>query len=80
MGYKIVPIASKINYHLQRRPDIQAVYYHGDYIMVIPRVMLAFPNKFHKDLIGCQLPDYFTCEKTLYLKTFSGKNDYGKAL
>ena len=80
LGYKLVPISSKINYHQQRRPDIQGVSYHGDFIMTVPKIILAFPNRYHKDLLGNQHPDYFTCEKNLYVKTFSQKNDYGKAL
>jgi len=80
LGYKLTPLSANINFRTQRRPDLQSVVYHGDYIMVVPKIMLAFPNRYHRDLLGIQLPDYFSCEKTLYEKTFSRKNDYGKAL
>ena len=33
-GYKIVPIASKINWKLQKRTDIVGIDYHGDFIIV----------------------------------------------
>ena len=80
LGYKLTPLSATINFRLQRRPDLQSVVYHGDYILVVPRIMLPFPNRYHRDLLGIQLPDYFTCEKILYEKTFSQKNNYGKAL
>jgi hypothetical protein len=70
LGYKIVPIATKINGILSRRPDIVGVDYHGEFVMVVPKRMYGFPNKSHRDLVGMQHPDYFTCEKTLYLKTY----------
>lgn len=70
MGYKLVPIATKVNGVLTRRPDILGVDYHGDFILVVPREMHGFPNRNHCDLGGRQHPDYFTCEKTLYLKTY----------
>ena len=78
LGYKLVPIASKINGRVQRRPDILGVDYHGDFIMVVPRIILPFSNRFHCDLNGIQHPNYFGCEQMLYQKTFSGKESYGK--
>jgi len=70
LGYKIVPIATKVNGVLTRRPDIVGVDYHGDFVLVVPKRMYGFPNKSHRDLLNMQHPDYFTCEKTLYLKTY----------
>ena len=78
LGYTINPLACKINFRFQRRPDIQAVNYHGDFVMVIPKIMLASRSIRHTDLGGRIHPDYFTCEQLLYEKTFSSKNDYGK--
>jgi hypothetical protein len=73
LGYKIVPIATRVNGTLTRRPDIVGVDYHGDFVMVVPKRMYGFPNKSHRDLNNYQHPDYFTCEKTLYLKTYGEK-------
>ena len=73
-GYKIIPIASKINWKLQKRTDIVGIDYHGDFIMVVPRKMYGFPIRSHRDFNGFQHPDYFTCEATLYGKTYI----YGK--
>ena len=70
LGYKIVPIATRVNGVLTRRPDIVGVDYHGEFVMVVPKRMYGFPNFTHRDLNGFQHPDYFTCEKTLYAKTF----------
>jgi len=73
-GYKIVPVATKVNGRLTRRPDIMGVDYRGRFIMVIPKRMYGFPLEAHKDLSGYTHPDYFSCEETLT----SRKMVYGK--
>ena len=70
LGCKIVPIATKVNYKLTRRPDILGVEKHGEFIMVIPKRLYAFPNASHRDLGNRPHPDYFTCEKILYKKLY----------
>lgn len=70
LGYKIVPIATKVNYRLTRRPDIVGVERHGEFVLVVPKRMYGFPIRAHRDLNGWQHPDYFTCEKTLFEKTY----------
>ena len=70
LGCKIVPIATKVNGKLTRRPDILGVERHGEFVMVIPRRIYGFPNKDYKDLGGRPHPDYFICEKTLYQKFY----------
>lgn len=68
LGCKIVPIATRVNGVLTRRPDIMGVDKHGEFIMVIPKRMYGFPNKSHTDLGGRPHPDYFECERILYAK------------
>ena len=70
LGYKVVPISTRINGIIERRADVEGVEKAGDFVMVVPRRMFGFPVRSHRDLLGSQHPDYFTCEKTLYAKTF----------
>lgn len=70
LGCKIVPIATKVNGTLGRRPDILGVEHHGEFVMVIPRRMYGFPNATHVDLGGRTHPDYFECERLLYSKFY----------
>lgn len=65
LGYKVVPISTRINGVIQRRADVMGVEKQGDFIMVIPRRMYGFPIQAHRDIFGCQHPDYFICEKVL---------------
>lgn len=74
MGYKILPVASKMNGRLCRRPDIKGVYYHGEFVMTIPERMYGFRSKRHRDLNGIEQPDYFYCEALLFRQTMH----YGK--
>lgn len=67
-GCKIVPVATRVNGSLGRRPDILGVEHHGEFVMVIPRRMYGFPNSNHKDLGGRIHPDFFRCEQLLYQK------------
>jgi hypothetical protein len=70
LGYKIVPLTTRINNILTRRPDVMRVEKHGDFIMVIPKRMYGFPIASYRDLLGLQQPDYFTCEKVLLKKHY----------
>lgn len=71
LGYEIVPISTRINGVIERRADVEGVDKGGDFVMVVPRRMFGFPVRAHRDLLGCQHPDYFTCEKAL-LKHYYG--------
>ena len=71
LGYKIVPLTSRINNILTRRPDVMRLEKHGDFIMVIPRRMYGFPIASYTDLNGFRQPDYFTCEKILLKKHYA---------
>lgn len=67
-GCVISPLSTKVNGVLTRRPDIMKVERHGDFIMVIPRNMYAFPNSSHRDLGGRPMWDYFKCEQYFLIK------------
>jgi len=70
LGCKIVPIATRVNNKLTRRPDILGVERHGEFVMTIPRRMYGFPSQSHTDLGGRQHPDFFSCEITIYNKFY----------
>jgi hypothetical protein len=72
LGYKVVPISTRINGIIQRRADVEGVDKGGDFVMVVPRRMFGFPVRSHRDILGTQHPDYFTCEKAL-LRHYYGK-------
>jgi hypothetical protein len=72
LGYEIVPISTRINGIIERRADVEGVEKAGDFVMVVPRRMFGFPVRSHRDLLGSQHPDYFTCEKVL-LRHYYGK-------
>ena len=61
-GCKIVPVATRVNGILTRRPDILGVDYHGTYVMCIPKKMYGFPNRSYRDLGGRPMMDYFRAE------------------
>jgi hypothetical protein len=71
LGYKIVPITSRINGMFERRADVMGVEKHGEFVMVIPKRMYGFPIKAYRDFIGAQHPDYFECEKVLIWKHYA---------
>jgi hypothetical protein len=66
----MVPIATKINWILQRRSDIMGVDNHGEFVMVVPKRIYGFPIRSYRDFNNWQHPDYFVCEKILYEKKF----------
>lgn len=69
-GYKIVPVMSRVNWNLTRRPDILAVEKHGQWVMTIPKRMYSRRFFTHNDLAGRQHPSYFECEHKLYNDRF----------
>lgn len=70
LGCKIVPVATRVNNRLTRRPDIMGVEKHGEFVMVIPKRIYGFPNASHVDLGGRKHPDFFECERILYKKLY----------
>jgi len=70
LGCKIVPIATRVNGTLTRRPEILGVEHHGESVMVIPRRMYGFPNSKYTDLGGRPHPDFFECERIIYSKFY----------
>lgn len=69
-GYKIVPVMTKVNGTLTRRPDILAVEKYHEHIVTIPKEMRHWRLENHTDLGGRQHPDFFECEAKLYNDRF----------
>ena len=72
-GCKVVPVATRINGVLTRRPDIEAVEFHKQFVMTIPRRMYWTRSKYHTDLGGRTLWDYFECEQYFFNKLYASK-------
>ena len=71
-GYSIVPVMTRVNGTLTRRPDIQAVEKYHEWIQTMPTAMYAERQPGHSDLAGRQHPSFFECEAKLYNDRFYG--------
>ncbi len=71
-GYRIVPVMTRVNGHLTRRPDIEAVEKYHEWIQTIPVEMYTERTQGHVDLGGRQHPGYYECEQKLYNDRFYG--------
>ena len=70
LGYKIVPVMTKINGHLTQRPDILRVEKYHEFIATIPKEMRHFRMGGHTDLSGNPHPGFYECEQKLYNDRF----------
>lgn len=71
-GYRIVPVATKVNGTLTRRPDILAVEKYHEWVQTIPTDMRRKRTMLHVDLQGLQHPSFYECEQKIYNDRFYG--------
>lgn len=71
LGYRVVPVATRVDGVFTRRADIQAVYDGDSFLMTIPKIVHLLTMEGHVDLGGRQHPGYFVIKNTLYNKKFS---------
>lgn len=64
-GYKIVPVMTRVNGLLTRRPDIQAVEKYHEWVATVPKLMYANRMPGHVDLGGREHPGYYECEQKI---------------
>lgn len=65
LGFEIVPVATMIDWKLTRRSDIEAVIYHENFVMVVPKkiYLSTYP---YMDIGGRPLRTYWEAEHRLY--------------
>lgn len=65
LGFSCVPVATMINGHWIKRPDILSVRYAGFHIMTIPAVIYDHPTERYVSLEGKQHPMFYELEHQL---------------
>jgi len=71
-GYKIVPVMTRVNGMLTKRPDIVAVEKYHEWVATVPTEMPAERMHGHTDLNGIPHPSFFECEQKIYNDRFYG--------